>query len=521
MSKAKMILSSLKMAIATLISRVFGLIREQVMAFYFGASSLTDAFLVAYRIPNLLRDLFAEGAFSAAFVPSFIEVKNKSQEQARTFLWQLFIMLFVVTGLLSLLIYIFAPQLIGLFAPNFTGDPLKFEHTIFLTRIMSPFLLLVSLSALLMGVLNSLKVFFIPSLAPAFFNITMILSMIILPSYLAKYDIHIIYSLGFGVLFGGFVQGMIQVPLILKHGFSFTFPRKIITKESIKVFKKLGPGLLGFAATQINLLVTTILATSCAVGAVSWLGYGFRLFQLPVGILGVSIGNSNMVHFTDLWSSDKKNEAKEIFMSSIFLSLALMLPACIILLSFNEHIVRIVFERGSFDSLATKMTSTALFFYGIGLPFYGIYKILVPVFYTLDKQKVPVVVSIITIIVNIIFCMFLVPSYGFKILAIGTTISISLNCLIQFMILARLIDLRFEKNHLKAFSTYLISFVLLCYAAINMESFIHASTLLAMLANLFASMGLVYICFFVLLYALGQRQIVYRVKDKLLKKRTK
>ncbi len=429
--------STIKMAIATFFSRILGLVREQVMAAYFGASGVTDAFLVAYRIPNLLRDLFAEGAFSSAFVPTFVEANQESKEKSRELMWSLFWLLFFITGTICLGIMIFAPELIQIFAPAFTKDPAKFELTVNLTRIMAPFLTFVSLAALFMGVLNSLKVFFIPALAPASYNVMSILSMLGLSGLLAANGYHPIYSLGIGAMLGGFMQAAVQVPLIVKKGYKPMWPKKFWTDRSKKVFKLLGPGLFGFAATQINLLVTTILATGTIVGATSWLNYSFRLFQLPVGILSVSIGNSNLVHFSEAWKKGDSSGAKGSLQSSYFLSFLTVMPALVVLYCLSEEIVNLIFERGRFDRISTLNTSDALRMYALGLPFYGIYKILVPTFYALDRQKIPVMASITSIGFNICFCLFLTPVFGFKILALGTTLSVLLNSLILGWVLKK------------------------------------------------------------------------------------
>ena len=409
--------------------------REQVIAYYFGASGLTDAFLVAYRIPNLLRDLFAEGAFSAAFVPTFIETRSEDPEAARKLFWKLFFLLGIVTLTISGLIIVFAPEIINLFAPTFIQDKEKFDLTVLLTRIMAPFLCLVSLAALFMGVLNSLKVFFIPSFAPVFFNVSMILSVIFLPSVLIARGYNPIISLGLGVLIGGFVQAIVQLPMIIKKGYGPVKPGNLISKKTKKVVALLGPGLLGFAATQINLIVNTILASSTVVGAVSWLSYAFRLFQLPVGILSVSIGNTNLVHFSNAWKVKDTEEAKKILASSYFFSLFLVLPAMCALITLNEEIINVIFERGRFDSTSTLMTGKALMWYAIGLPFYSLYKIFVPVFYAIDRQKIPVIVSVVAVGLNIAFCIYLTPIYGFEVLAIGTSLSMIINSGVQGIIL--------------------------------------------------------------------------------------
>ncbi len=505
---AKLFFSSAKMATATFSSRILGLVREQVMAHMFGASGMTDAFLVAYRIPNMLRDLFAEGAFSSAFVPTFAEAKIKSLEHARRLLWALFISLFLITGTLSVLIYIFAPQIISLFAPSFLSDSEKLATTVTLTRIMSPFLLLVSLAALFMGALNSLKVFFIPALSPAFFNVVMILSMLTLPPVMINMGFPAIVALGFGVLLGGFVQAMVQFPMILKKNLAPKWPKKICDHRVKKVFKKLGPGLIGFSATQVNLLVNTILATGTVVGAVSCLSYAFRLFQFPVGILGVSIGNSNLVHFSDAWKGGERERAIDFLGLSYTLSLFIVILAMALMSSLSPQIVHIVFEHGQFTNHSTVMTSLALDFYLLGLPFYALYKIFVPTFYAMDRQNIPVISSIISIALNVIFCVVMTPIYGFKILALGTSISMLVNTLIQAYYLRKLLLLKFNfylnPQVLKFITAGVLTYLLVHWMGgkwFHFESSIVEKLLLLLL---FILIGLVNYCLILLLLGEGK-----------------
>lgn len=435
--------SSIKMATATFFSRILGLVREQVMAAYFGASGITDAFLVAYRIPNLLRDLFAEGAFSSAFVPTFVEANQVSKDESRELMWSLFWLLFFITGTISIGIMIFAPELISVFAPSFVKDQEKFDITVNLTRIMAPFLTCVSLAALFMGVLNSLKVFFVPALAPASYNLMSVLSMITLSGVLHKMGYHPIYSMGIGAMLGGLMQALVQMPLIWKKGLKPLWPKKLWTPRSKKVVKLIGPGLIGFAATQVNLLITTILATPI-IGATSWLNYSFRLFQLPVGILSVSIGNSNLVHFSEAWKKKDEVGAKKSLQQSYFLSFLTVMPALVVLYCLSDEIVNLIFERGRFSRESTLMTGEALRMYALGLPFYGLYKIWVPTFYALDRQKIPVLSSILSIALNISFCLLLTPAFGFKILALGTTLSVLMNAAFLSVILKK--DLKLPLN---------------------------------------------------------------------------
>ena len=507
------------MAIATFFSRILGLVREQVMAAYFGASGVTDAFLVAYRIPNLLRDLFAEGAFSSAFVPTFVEANQESKEKSRELMWSLFWLLSLITGTICIGIMIFAPELISIFAPSFTKDPEKFILTVNLTRIMAPFLTCVSLAALFMGVLNSLKVFFIPALAPASYNVMSILSMLTLSGVLSAHGYHPIYSLGIGALLGGFMQAAVQVPLIYKHSLRPMWPKQFWTTRSKKVFKLLGPGIFGFAATQINLLVTTILATGTIVGATSWLNYSFRLFQLPVGILSVSIGNSNLVHFSEAWKKGDEKGAKDSLQSSYYLSFLTVMPAMVILYCLSDEIVNLIFERGRFDRISTVNTAEALRMYALGLPFYGLYKILVPTFYALDRQKIPVISSIFSIGFNISFCLFFTPLFGFKILALGTTLSVLVNSLILAWVLRKDLALSFGFYFNARMGKVLMASafsVLVVETLLKVEFFTQPfMTKCFYLAGQISAIGFLYIS---LLMLMGERAAVNALLAKMTKK---
>lgn len=433
------------MAVATFSSRILGLVREQAMAAIFGASGLTDAFTVAYRVPNMLRDLFAEGAFSSAFVPIFTEARLKDPLEARRLLWSLFVLLGTMTAVISFFIIIFAPQIAHfLTAEKFLGDLQRFEITVTLIRIMAPFLLMVSLSALFMGALNSIKIFFVPALAPAFFNIVMIASIFFLPSMLEERGVHGIVALGIGVTAGGFVQMLVQLPLIFKKAYGPLGPLTLISDYTKRIIHRVGIGTIGIAANQINIIITTILATGTVLGAVSWLGYAFRLFQFPVGILSVSIAGSNLVHFSDAWKAGEKEKAIGILKSSYLLSYVTIAPALALLLALARESVHIVFERGAFDAEDTHMTTQALYFYLVGLPSYGFYKIFSPTFFSLDKPKIPVYISVFCITCNVIFCLIFVPHWGFSVLALGTSLSMIFNSGLQAMFLKKTLDLPYD-----------------------------------------------------------------------------
>ncbi len=417
------------MATATLASRLLGLVREQVIASTFGASGITDAFTVAYRIPNMLRDLFAEGAFSSAFVPVFTEERLKGHQRARRLLWSLFVLLTLMTGAISLAIILYAPTIVHwATGQRFVEDPERLALTIQLTRWMAPFLTLVSLAALFMGALNSLKIFFLPALAPAFFNLVMIACVLTLPPWMERWELHPVFCLAVGVIGGGALQMLVQVPLVLKKRLAPTWRVQFSGQVVKTVVHRLGIGTLGIAANQINILVTTVLATGAQLGALSWLTYAFRLFQFPVGLLSVPIANANLVHFSDLWKSGKREEAVDSLQTSYTLSWFVLTPALCILYATSSEAVQLIFERGAFDAFDRTQTALALRAYILGLPFYGLYKLFAPTFFALDQPRIPVAVSAVSVFCNIAFCWFTVPRYGFHWLALGTSLSMALNC---------------------------------------------------------------------------------------------
>ncbi len=427
-----LVFATLKMALATFSSRILGLVREQVMAATFGASGITDAFTVAYRVPNMLRDLFAEGAFSSAFVPVFTKARLDSEKASRILLWSMTVLLGVMTLVIAGAVIYWAPFVVKVMTDDqFIADKGRFAVTVQMVRIMAPFLTLVSLAALFMGALNSLKVFFVPALAPALFNIIMIASMIYLPPIVEARGVHPIIALAIGVIGGGLAQMLMQIPLLLKRGFGPTGEWELFGPYTKSILNRLGIGTVGVAATQINILITTILATGTQLGAVSWLTYAFRLFQFPVGILSVSIGGSNLVHFSEAWKAGDEEEAKRTLATSYLFSWLLILPAFVLIMGLAQETVHLIFERGAFSSQDTLQSAKALRQYMWGLPFYGLYKIFGPTFFSIDRPKIPVMISITAIGGNIIFCLMMVPKYGFSVLALGTSLSMMLNCLLQ------------------------------------------------------------------------------------------
>ncbi len=522
-SKKSFILSSLRMGVATLSSRVLGFVREILLAQIFGASGLTDAFHIAFRIPNMLRDLFAEGAFSSAFVPTFTGAKNQSEKEAIKLLWTMGIVLLSITGCISILIIIFAPEVVSLMTNElFTQDVSRFEVSVLLTRIMAPFLTFVSLAALCMGVLNTYKMFFAPAMAPALFNIVMIISMLTLPKWLETQGINGIVALAIGVIIGGLCQLLIQIPMLGSKKLLSYAGVDFKSKNVTEVLHRMSIGTIGVAATQINLLVSTFLATGTVIGAVSWLQYSFRLFQFPVGILGVSIGNSNLVHFSDHWKKGESEEAIGCLQTSYITSLFTLIPALALIYALAEDCVAISYQRGAFSSSDTMMVAQTLKYYLVGLPFYGLYKVFSPTFYTLDKPKLPVFISSGAILLNIIFCFSLVDALGFKILALGTSLSMVFIILVQSVYLMKLLGLKltffFPIRFFKIIIAGIFCFVVTSYFR-SQFSFALGSGALKLLSIFMMSVGTGAVAYLLSLCVMGDYKLVAGFFTKILKRK--
>ena len=379
---------------ATLTSRILGLVRDQVLATLFGAGNDMDAFLVAFRIPNLARDLFAEGAMSAAFVPAFsrqltLGDKADAWHLANNALNTLLVLTAATVGLGLL----FAGPLVTAFAGDYAAVPGKLALTIRLTRVMLPFLTLVTVAALLMGMLNSLDHYFVPALAPAMFNVATILCVLALAPAMASVGQPAIMAVAIGALVGGIGLVALQCQPLWREGFRYRPVLDLRDRRLQRVLLLMGPGTLGLAATQVNLFVNTLLATSQGTGAVSWLTYAFRVMYLPIGLFGISIATAVLPAAARYAALDDAKAVRETVSRGMTLMLMLNIPATFGLLALATPIVRLLFERGRFLPSDTASTAAALQFYAIGLVGYSATRIASPVFYALGRSRVPVAVE--------------------------------------------------------------------------------------------------------------------------------
>lgn len=424
--------------VATMTSRVLGVARDMIYARLFGAGDTMDAFNVAFRIPNLLRDLFAEGAMTAAFVPTFSRyLVQRGREDA----WRLGNLvvstLLLVTLSLVALGVVFSDPLTRLFAADYASVPGKLELTRSLAVAMFPFLTLVAVAVACMGMLNSLRHFFVPALSPAMFNVGSILSVLVLVPLAPRLGIHPAMALAVGVLVGGALQAVVQWPPLFREGYRFRFQLDARDPGLREILMLMIPGTLGLAAVQINQFVNTVLATGQGTGAVSWLNYAFRLMYLPIGLFGVSIATAAVPTLSAFAARADTAGLRRTISSGLRLMLMLNVPATVGLIVLARPIVAVLFERGAFTPDDTIATASALTCYAPGLLGYSAVKLASPTFYALKDSRTPVVVSMGAVVMNVILNVTFVGLLGYRGLALGTAVSALLNALVLLALLQR------------------------------------------------------------------------------------
>ena len=422
---------------ATMLSRVLGLVREQVMASWFGAGLASDAFNVAFRIPNLLRDLFAEGAMSSAFVPTFTEYQHaKTQDEAWAFGRQLMVTLFAVLCVLCAVGWILAPWLVRAFAPGFDQIPGKLELTIQLTRIMLPFLPLVALAAAAMGMLNANGKFAAPALAPAFLNLLMIAVGLALIPVFRSLGQPPILAMAVGVVAGGLGQFLWQVPALYGLGFRlrFEWPRPHPGVKRVALL--MVPATIGLAATQLNLLFSTLIASLLPQGSVSWLWYAFRLMQLPIGVFGVALATVSLPSLSRAAVARDMAALKTTLSATVRLVFLLTIPAAVWLAVMARPVIALLYEHGRFGSDDTLNTAGALGMYCIGLPAFAAVGVFTRTFYALGDTRTPVRASFVSVAVNITLNLLLMRPLGHFGLALATSVTSIVN-LVQLSLALR------------------------------------------------------------------------------------
>ncbi len=413
---------------AVFCSRILGLVREQVLASFFGAGMAMDAFVVAFRIPNLLRDLFAEGALSTAFVAVLTDY---DQRLGRAAAWRLasnvLVTLTLIVGGIAVVGILASGFLVRLMAPDFGLIPGKIDLTVLMTRIMFPFLPLISLAAVVMGILNTRGVFFMPAMASTFFNLGSIITGVGLALVLPQFGQPAIVGMAVGTLLGGALQLAVQLPSLRRTGFQFRWQADWRDAGLQRIGRLMLPAIIGLSATQINIFINTFFASSCAEGSVAWLNYAFRLLLFPIGVFGVAISVAAMPVVSRLASQRDFVGLKAAFTSALTMSLLISIPAAVGLGLLAHPIVAVIFEHGRFTAFDTAQTAGALLFYTIGLFAYAGVKVVVPVFYALNTTAIPVTGSFLAVAANVLFVSLMLAPLQHRAIALATSGSMILN----------------------------------------------------------------------------------------------
>ena len=451
----------------TLISRILGYLRDILIAFFLGASIFADAFFVAFRLPNTFRRLFAEGTFNAAFIPSYTAVKLNNKKKGKKFADEVLSILLLVLIFIVTLAEIFTPYLLYLIAPGFVVDDIKFNLAVEFTRITFPFLLFVSLASFFSGILNSYNKFAAAAAAPIILNVVLI--VVIYISYVENFNIA--KQLSYGVTFAGILQLIFLIFLtyrFYKPKIKFSF---IISKEVKFFFKKLLPSIFSSGVTQINIFVGTIIA-SFQSGAVSYLYYAERVYQINLALAGIAVGTVSLPVLSKSIKSKNFFKVFDIQNKSIQLSLLLSIPASLGLILASEEIVNGLFGYGSFAFEDVKTTSHALRLFGYGVVAFALIKILSNFFFARDNTKIPFYISALIVFLNIFISISFFNQIGFLIIPIATSISTWIGVLLFLYILFRKKFINIKKELINNILKILISSIIMSFTLIfSLEKF--------------------------------------------------
>jgi putative peptidoglycan lipid II flippase len=458
--------------VAILCSRVLGLIREIVVASLFGASRNLDAFLTAFRAPNMLRDLFAEGALSTAFVTIFSKkIQTEGDQSAWALANKIATLTTVFMSLVVLIGVLIAPVLVSILAPGFDAE--KAALTVVLARTMYPFILLVSLAALVMGMLNAKHVFGVPAMASSFFNIGSIIGGVALGWWLdPAFGPRALIGLALGTLIGGFLQLAVQIPSLFKVGFVLRPDFQWRDEGVRKVLQLMGPAVIAASAVQVNVLINSIFASYLQDGAVSWLNIAFRLMQLPLGIFGVAVATVTLPLVARSAAAGNIPEFRGALAHALRLVLLLTIPSAIGLIILAEPIISLIYEHGRFTAEATLQTAAALRFYAAGLVGYAAIKVLAPAFYAIDKRHLPMIVGLLSILENFalnwLFTFYL--GWGHRGLALSTCLVATTDFVLLYIMMRRYAGDIETLTLLKTIAKLLAAGVMLaaiCWAAVE------------------------------------------------------
>ncbi len=424
--QSKFIKHTLLFASATLISRIFGYIRDAVIAFVFGASYLTDAFFVAWRLPNTLRQLVAEGSFSAVFIPIYTSLERNNPQKAKEYISSLFSFYVLILSLITLVVILFSKLIVVILAPGFLKEKDLLETASNLVKIVFPYLVLVGIVSFFTAVVNTKNRFFIPAVSPALLNLSFIFFALTLSEQLG------IYSIALGALFGGLLQVILTFFLFKKEGYNLSISFKLLDEIKLTL-KRITPAFLSFGVSQFGFVIDTILASLIMAGAISYLYYANRIFQLPIGIFAVGLGNSLLVSLSKYYTEQKERLFDDEVNKGLKMAIILSLPATFGMIVLGSEIIDILFNRGAFTQKDAIYTYYALVGYALGLTFYTLTRPLKSAFFAVEDVKVPLYSTVAGILGGVFFAVVFV--FIFNMGVIGLSLASSIAGLISFLYL--------------------------------------------------------------------------------------
>ena len=440
----------------TLISRILGYVRDILIAIFLGTSFFADAFFVAFRLPNTFRRLFAEGTFNAAFIPSYASELAVNKERADHFAKNIFNLLFLILLILVLISEIFMPQLIFLIAPGFYKDPEKLKLAVDLSRITFPFLFFICIASFFGAILNSYNKFAAAAAAPIILNVILIGSLF----FSQWLNISDVLTLSYAVSFAGFLQLLILLFFVRKN-FKPILSIKIKLDKQIKFFfRKLLPSIFSSGVTQINILVGTIIA-SFQAGAVSYLYYADRVYQINLAVAGIAVGTVMLPELSKHVKNNNSDEINNLQNRALELCLFLSIPAATALVLASEEIITSLFGYGSFNSDSVTNTALALTFFAFGVPAFSILKIFSNYFFARNDTKTPFYLSVISVILNILISVSFFNKLGFVIIPIATSISSWINVFLHYYFIKKRNLYNFDKTFIYKFPRMILSVVVM------------------------------------------------------------
>ena len=492
---------------ATSISRVAGFVREALIGAALGAGPVADAFYAAFRFPNLFRRLFAEGAFNTAFIPLFAkELEGGGQDAARRFAEQVLAVLVTWLLLLSALAMLFMPLLVAwVIAPGFTEDPDKFDLTVAMTRIMFPYLFCMSLVAMLSGILNSMRRYFVAAFVPVLLNLILI-GVLAIGLYADIGERRTGLWMSWGVFASGIAQLFFLLWGVRRQGFSLSLRLPVFTPAVKRLLVLMGPALLTGGVTQINLLVGQMIA-SAQEGAISLLNYADRINQLPLGIIGIAVGVVLLPELARALKAGDHEDAQHLQNRSLEFALGLTLPSAVGFVLFAGPLVNLLYERGAFTAETTALTAAALSAFAVGLPAYVLVKVFSPAYFARLDMKSPMWFSAIAVVVNIVASLLLFPFYGHVGIAVATSISAWLNFALLAAVLWRRGDFRPSAPTLRRVAMIVLASAAMGVAVLVLDylfaAWLAAPSLLVRLGAVLAVIGIAAVIYFAIVIATG------------------